>query len=466
MVNLNACDKILDIETRYPVEDIEYNGIKIWPFIRMYLFFFLFNKNVANKQKKNTFLFKLFCIIRSIRILPLKDLLKKGSIILFTYSSGGQLRLIDGTFIDAYFNDIINLEERILPIVYEDKPAYQSVFSKYININFIYVIIYIIFLIVKIKKNKIKKLDVLININNELNLNLNIYKKIAEIYTSIIVYKTLFKFLKPSRIYQICYYNINSMAASYAAKELNILVIEIQHGLIHLGHGAYIAKKNIYPNPYPKYFFCFGEIYKEIVSSSVYEKKNIIPIGSFYIDLMKKRKKENFEAFNKKYGKYENKILVTFAGQVGIENEMLVMMKSIVSLCTNLICIYIPRYITDEVKNISSPNIIVENKLDVYQCIQNTQITSTVFSTVAVESLVFGTPVILLNINNLAKNCFSELLSSVKSVYYADTPEEYVNNISKAISMDREQVAIEGACFYADNHREQVRKAINEISKR
>ena len=466
MINLNACDKILDIETRYPVEDIEYNGIKIWPFIRIFLFFKLFNKGDAIKSKRKQYL-NIFCnTIKSIRILPLMDILKKKRVILFAHSFGSELKLIDGIYIDRFFNEIINLEENILPIVLEDKLTYQPIFQKYVNISIIYTIIYSLSLIIKIKKIKMKNVDILIDINSELGININIYKKIIQIYCSIIVYKALFKFIRPSKLYQICYYNLNTMAASYAAKKFNIPVIEIQHGIIHPKHAAYITNKNIKENPYPNYFFSFSDIYKEIISSSIYERENIFLTGYYYIELIKKRKKQNYEMFKKKYGKYENNIKITIAGQVGIEKDIIMMMKSIVKINTNIIFIYIPRKFTSEIKKHSSPNLIIEDELDVYQCIQNTQITSTVFSTVAIESLVFGTPVILLNINNLAKDCFSKLFSSTKSVYYADTPDEYVNIISKAISMDRNQVVDEGECFYADNHREKIKKAINEISKR
>jgi hypothetical protein len=97
---------------------------------------------------------------------------------------------------------------------------------------------------------------------------------------------------------------------------------------------------------------------------------------------------------------------------------------------------------------------------------QFSQITTTIFSTIAIESLVFGTPVILLNINNLAKLFLGDIFKTTKYVYYADTSDEFLTCMQEALNKNREDVTVEGTYFYADNHKERVREAIKTIDER
>ncbi|GHV78824.1 hypothetical protein AGMMS49944_06150 [Spirochaetia bacterium] len=299
-----------------------------------------------------------------------------------------------------------------------------------------------------------------------MGIEVDVDKYISDMYSSIVFYRKYFRFIKPSKIYVVCYYDRYSMAAFYAAKEMGIPVIEVQHGLINKVHFAYIANKLIEPNPYPDYLFCFSETFKNIVSSNIYKSESIFVTGRYYIDLIKMRKEKNYNLFLKKHGKFKDKIIITVADNnlVEIDNKLLDMIKTMASSRSDIMYIYKPRIMTENYLYFSHPNVTIEEDLDVYQCMQNSHITTTVASTIAMESLVFGTPVILLNINNLAKMYLSELFSPVNSVYYADTTEEYLSYIPEVLSIDRSKVAVEGTCFYADNHAERIKEAIETIN--
>jgi predicted glycosyltransferase len=253
-------------------------------------------------------------------------------------------------------------------------------------------------------------------------------------------------------------------AASYAAKEMKIPVIELQHGVISNGHLAYITYVNIEPNPYPDYLFCFGEEFKKFVSPFICEVKNIFVTGNYYIDYIKRNKNKNKELFNKKYSHINSQVIITVASQSMFVDAELEFLEKILEFRKNIYFIYVLREITPKLTCYLHKNISIETELDIYQCMQNSHITSTVYSTCAVESLVFGTPVILMNIQNWARFTYSEFFSPSDAVFYANTPEEYISYITFAINKDRKQIASDATRYYAENPKKCTEQAFEKLS--
>jgi hypothetical protein len=322
-MNTEIFNKIINIEKLYPVETIEYKKIKIWPFVRTIIFFnSLYNDIPVNKNKKISFLNKIYLIIRSIKYTHFKLLFKKNGTILFTHVTNTDVRLLNGIKIDAFFNEIIEQESNIIPIILNKNFKYIP-FLKFIDRAFLIFIITLWSKINIIDKNKILNKKLLYDIFNYFNINVDIIKIISKIHSSIFIYDKYFNIIKPNKIYVICYYDIYIMTASYAAKKRNIPVIEIQHGIIHKNHLSYISEKNIQDNPYPNYFFCFGNEYKNIISENIYKKENIFITGYYYLNLIIKRKKNNYKQFSEKYNKYQNKIIITVGSIDNYDKEIL-----------------------------------------------------------------------------------------------------------------------------------------------
>jgi hypothetical protein len=464
-MKLDATDKICAIESKYPVETIEYKGIKIWPFIRVAIamkYMYSDETEYISSLKKGVFS-KIAAVFIAIVTTSFDIFFKKNAAVIFTHDSIGVIRIVDGIHIDSFSGGIANFEKSSIPIVLKQEPAQITAFSKYIN-NIIF-----LFLMklqsysTRVNAKQITNSKIIDEITTELGIKFNFIKNVSVIYSYIIIFRKYFNSIKPLRLYILCYYSTEGMTACYVAKQMNIPTIELQHGVISNAHYAYTASKGIYPNPYPESLFCFGEGFRKYISSYIYKPENIYITGRYYFDVIISKREEFRQLFERQYQDLNSKIIVTVAGQVQLDRECLGFIEQVTLLRHDIYFIYVPRKITPYIANYTHKNIMIEKKLDIYQCMQNSHCSSTVFSTCAIESLIFGTPVILINIDGYAKKFYSDFFSSVTSVFYADTPEEYVSYISDALNKDREQVATEGKLFYADGHIERVKKSLEEI---
>jgi hypothetical protein len=460
-------DRIRDVETAYQVETIEYEGIKIWPFIRWAIYDIYFRYAVStineNKPNRNSIFFKIGRGLRALAMTSLSILFKKHASILFTDDCASELRYIDGKLTDVFAIPVVEFEKYIIPIVVKTRSASITVFARYVNSDFFSIWTKLYSYIKKIDKEKIMNRQVLVKIISDLEIEFDIEKYILRIFSFFVIFRLYFRLINPKNIFLICYYGIDRMTASYVAKEMRIPVVELQHGLINNEHFAYTTKVSIEPNSYPNYLFCFGEGFKKFVSPFVCNEKNIFIIGNHYIDYIRKNKNANF--FTKKYSHINSKIVITVANQDMFANAELEFIERISECRQDIYFIYIPRTITSKLTYYSHKNISIETELNVYQCMQNSHITSTVHSTCAVESLAFGTPVILINIRNLARTIYADFFSPSDAVFCADTPEEYVSCIATALNRDRKQIASDATYYYAENPQERTRKAFKKLAE-
>jgi predicted glycosyltransferase len=458
--------KIKQIELNYSVETIEYKGVKIWPFIRHAIFSsysFSGESIVRNHKPRNGVMVKIGQIFQVLKTTSLSILLKKNAAVLFTDDAGSELRNIDGKLVDIFALPVSNFEKNIIPIVIKTRSASITAFPQYINSLFFSILMKLCSYIKRLDGKLITNRHVLDKIILDLQIEFDINKYILTIYSFIIVFRLYFKLIRPTRIFLVCYYDMEKMAASYVAKKMNIPVIELQHGVIHNAHIAYVTNVSIDPNPYPDYLFCFGEGFKKWVSPYICIPEHVFIIGNYYIDFIKKNKNKNKNFFLKKYSNIEPRIIITVASQVIFDVEILKFIEKIVEFCKDVYFIYIPRIKTPLFIEYSHENISIETDLDVYQCMQNSHITSTVHSTCAIESLVLGTPVILLNIQNLAKMVFLNFFSQSDAVFYADTPEEYISCLSEALIRNRSKISSDAINYYANNPKECSQKALAMI---
>jgi hypothetical protein len=462
---------IKQIESKYPVRTIEYIGeggkiTKIWPFIRSAIFLSYISSDVIHSKKDKSLVDVLSKIIRLFRVVTTTSLsvfLKKNAAILFTDDGSSGLRYVDEKMVDIFAVPIMDCEIDIIPIVLKTRAASITAFSQYINSDLFSIWVKLYSRIKKIKKKEIINRKILTEIVSNLKIQIDIDEYISSILSFISIFRFYFKLINPKRIFLICYYGIDRMAASYVAKEMKIPVIELQHGVIHSAHPAYVTELNIEPNPYPNYLFCFGEGFKKFVSPFIYDQKNIFIVGNHYIEYVKKNKNNNSILFLKKYN-IISQTIITIAGLPELDNKIINFIEKVLEFRQDLYFVYIPRILTPELVHYSHKNIFIETELNIYQCMQNSHITSTVNSTCAIESLVFGTPVILMNIQNLARAWYSDFFYPSDAVFYANTPDEYASCITAVMNKDREQIASDATRYYAKNPKECTKEAFKKLA--
>ena len=101
--------------------------------------------------------------------------------------------------------------------------------------------------------------------------------------------------------------------------------------------------------------------------------------------------------------------------------------------------------------------------LHFYEIVKFTDFHATVCSTTALEAPVMGTPNLLMNINGQAKNYFEALLTDAEVTRFADTPEEFVDILSRWSPPSRSHIAVLHSGFYSDNHERALKEALNVI---
>ncbi|QOW61716.1 hypothetical protein [Treponema pedis] len=464
MAKLDVLKKLKYIEEKYPVETINYRNIKIWPFIRCSIFnIYYFSDEVANTTVGNITETKIQRVFSALKLTSIVTFFKKHAVIVFTDDVG--MKNFHGEYIDRIMQGIFSEELSALPVVTKIHSQEVISLNKYVHADFLSFFIKLFSWFLPIKKNQISGGNILKNIISELEIQFDFFKYLKTINGALYFYSMWFSMIKPRKIYVNCYYDLLRMPAFFVAKQACIPIIEVQHGSI-TSEPAYKAFKAISEHPYPNYLFVFGDRFKYGVSKHIYERDAIFSTGSYYIDLMLQDKNRNSELFHKKYPNLKDKIIITVASQYDIDREILDFTMQTASMDKRFFFIFIPRFIKDYHKKFKHANISIETELDVYQCMQNSHITSAVVSTCAVESLAFGTPTVLINIGGLAVFNYADFFSEIHSVLYADTPDEYVQQIYKAIAFDRVSVAEEGKLFFADNYSERLKDAIIKIESK
>ena len=237
----------------------------------------------------------------------------------------------------------------------------------------------------------------------------------------------------------------------------------MQHGVINGQHIAYTSFKSFDITPYPDYLLVFGDRFKLEISKNIYYKDSVFTVGSYYIDLMRQEADTNKCLFEKKYGFLKDKIIITVASQYDIDKAILTFVEQTAKLDSRLFFVFVPRFVKDYHRSYKNDRIVIETELDIYQCMQNSHVTSAVLSTCAIESLAFGTPVVLMDIDGLAQFAYGKFFEGILSVLYAPKPEGFIGKINEAVQFDRNVVREEGNLFFADNHEERLKKVLTVI---
>ena len=128
--------------------------------------------------------------------------------------------------------------------------------------------------------------------------------------------------------------------------------------------------------------------------------------------------------------------------------------------------VFIPRY-AEPHHNTSMPdNFFIEKKLDVYQCMQNSTLVATSYSTCSLEALALGKPVLLVNIDNLAIPAMHDYLkpdTTIRVCDINDSQEKIVGVIEELLQIPEEKILAEGNGYYAQGHLHLLKNALEEI---
>ena len=319
------CEVFFKLEEKYSLNYQLIQDCYAWQLIRVYLYYEITRRLRifgSPQQSSLTLIDKILSfkpfLVNSIKSNPFVGRYKKD----FLIFDHPRKVLFDGEYRDIYSYFLVDmldedsfevLEAPYLNKHYSDKKEYIKYTDRIQMASYFYKKLHKVkftqkeqHLISTVKKELKKEFNLDIDIENILKDHILNFKHDYKAYTR------LFKKRKPKKIFVVVAYE--NQAIVKAAKDLNIEVVEIQHGTItdyHLGY-SYPLKTRLNSNIayFPDKILTFGDYWVNSDSSPVLDE-NIVPIGFPY-----------FEAQSKEFIDFEtieNQILFISQGVIGKE---------------------------------------------------------------------------------------------------------------------------------------------------
>jgi len=362
----------------------------------------VFDKELSMKLSKKEKVINFFQLIKNILSNALCDNLKKVDTLIFSHPRS---KLVEDTLIDPYTHYLVKslIKNNISFLEFESPHNGKHLREKKhykIYLDSIFIIRNIKNLFIKTnisQKNKIIVEQLSKEINKETESFLDIEKilisntkKFKPTYS---FYINLLNKTKPKKIYLIVSYGRGELIK--AANDLNIEVIELQHGTFskyHLGYSFPNKRNKLYS---PTKFYVWNKYWKDLMEFSISEK-NIVLYPFKYLENEKKKYKTQI--------KKENSLIVFSQGGIteSIAEKIISNIKYFQKY--NIIFKLHPNeyHLISKYEKLSylkkKYNIKVVTDINLYKNLADSEYQAGVFSTVLYEGIEFNCKTILLDL--------------------------------------------------------------------
>lgn len=463
MIANDIADVIERIETEYDVNSIRYVDTPIWQYIRTYVFFSYQNNDEPSFQKRMSYHEKVMNFLRAMSRTDFRLFMKRSPVIMFV--DGEDICTVDEKKRTKLFETVRKMYgNRCVPIVIPVENIKGSPYKHYIDT---YVLSYFLRKVRKkleFDESLLEGREIIQKIIKELGIpDFDYIDIIKKILAAKIFFRKWFGRVRPIKVFVSCYYDYNRMPAISIAKEMDIKTIEFQHGYIGYDHAAYRSCIFSSREAYPDYFFSFGEKFSKVISKGIYPSEAIFEVGNNYLELMSGKQEYSRALLRRKYPKIKEKKVLCIVGEA-MEYYDMHRIKLGFSLLDNtdgFAVIFKPRYA--KTYDVTHDDFYFEDEMDVYQCMQASDVTLVGLSTCAFESLYMGIPVVLDNIDNLAKKRFENYFGDIHSISYVEGYNDIVEAVKQLLLMEKQEVKREGKLFYTGDNKRRVRQAIEKI---
>lgn len=424
-------EQFYEFEKKYDLFNKKINGVYFWEVIRfkvlnnIYLEKGLFNK--PHDKIPNSFLSELSRIPWFIRGLTINNpfFSKQKDLIIIGHQRRKKMR--DGLWWDIYTDTFLNKLKISYLIMEEAHKKKHFLPSKSLNLKYYEVfegiLKILLFCSPKIKINYtdskyLTELQSIImlefGIKKKPDLKVFQYLNKRKLLVPLLTY--LFKKIKPKVIIVIVYYGRHHIIE--AAKNLNIPVVELQHGMISKYHAAYNYPKLSRSSKFiPDYIFTFGNYWNNFIKLPISSKK-IISCGYPF-----------FEQQKALYSKVHKKKQIVFLSQGTIGKKLSLFASKVAKNLDkeySIVFKYHPgEYSRDYNTILNQPNIkSIKNEKPLYEILAESEMQIGVNSTSIIEGIGMQVPKTaildwsgheylkkLINHKNIRK------ISSVESVY-------------------------------------------------
>ncbi len=407
---------IIDLEKNHHLTDVNYKGISVWMLIRSKI-------ELENLSKVNNYSMQL----RQAKVIPLIRGLLYGICNIFRlkkfdfwfFSNNDKRFLIDKKLKDIYFDDIADElgQDNSLFIEYS-KNNYTKRSDSYSRntISDLFFKLCSQFVSLFININSTKQLSLITDLIGD-NMSVNIKRIVKLALAEYLFYDLIFKIFRPKKIFLICNYSKTPMIS--AARHNEIPVIEYQHGVIVKNDAFYNSHYNYMTKYFPNKLYTFGtDLLRDTPSLFIFEKLDILPRGSYYLDYVSINFKSSYiEKLKKEYRKV---VCVAFSGS--FFDDLLYFVKELSIKHPDFIFILKPKHKTEILTPIAS-NIIVLPEYHIYEILKYSDYNLQISSFVAYEAEYYGVYNILFNVNGKARmyissDIYGEFVETSESNFY------------------------------------------------
>ena len=460
---------IREIETAYPVETITADGEQVWPYLRVHYAFGHRAKALSEEQERDSYISPAL-----VRRLGLG--LKLGASTLYgarnwfrrydyvALSATNCRRPVDGTYFNIFLDPLIDEIGADRVLLMESAPPLPSLYPiRQVHTRNV-VSSHGLLLVPRlaqatVRTPHIENLSVLRAIQRQYGLRIPDMRLIRRFKTARRLYRRVLRRLRPRGMLLTCYYGRE--AAIKAAHDLGIEVIEVQHGTIGKEHPAYTVHADLDKGCFPDHLLVFGRKELETFDNPRFiDPDQVYPVGSFYIGHVRSTFTPD-PALSALLRPYKHTVGVTL--QVGAERRLLDFISRAAALDTSICYVIIPRLHDAYLRGLSLPrNVMVVTAHNFYQMMMYVDFHSTIYSTCALEAPSLGVQNVLVNIDNLSKTYYGDVLSDSQITRYVETPDEYVEAIRTFPRLDSETLCRANEHIIATGYRQNIRAFVKD----
>lgn len=410
-------ESIKELEQRKDLSAIKVlhkgKSFEVYPWVKPYIFSRI---QQGDKPKTNS-ASKLFQLKRLFS--GLSFIFKKPSNLIFS-NSLERRELNDGVY-DKLFHAIDDsdlIEKKLffetkIPTNYYQRSSYKN---KQVVSRSIFYLLEMMYAKLFLRSLKVENASLISEVATGYDINYAVRKNLAQYYIT----RLYLKYNKNVKNVFLtgAYLNFGQILAF---KEKGIKVVELQHGVINKEHYGYSYEYTPLKNQFPDFILTFGKSDETFMNQGgLAQFVEAKAVGSFILDYyLSKSSKEKM---------IEDVEIVAISLQdcstgISAMEEFIDLAKRNPNIQFRLKRRRLPLSFYQE-KFQFPDNMTFEEDLNVYELIVNADIHITAYSSCALEAPTLGTPNVLMNIDNKAKEYYKEKLLEENSNWYCANGEE------------------------------------------
>lgn len=449
MTYLEAIALLHDIESKYDVMSIKYEGISIWPTLRLRLL----DKVSVNKEIKVS-----SGVVKTI----LKSLFYGNPLRLFgnhgiwVLTGAERRKLVGEKYIHRISGGFLAVGCSCLMI---EKPSGD--FGHYplsrieendiISEAFLILMNQCFMRLSLVKKKRIENEALIKQILSDYSINFDYLKYIKH----LVALRKSMNFMlaiacKPKVVFFECPYDF--MGYQWAFHQHGIKVIEFQHGVLNRNHDAYNAK-NYEPILNPDGICVFGiDEYNYFMKEAPNYAPTVEMIGLYMLE--KANQFFSTDIFANDRETYKK--IAVVSGQAGFEDQLGEFVNKVSLNHQETLFVYIPRH-NDVKLNFTCDNIRFVTDVNIYEYLKWCDLQITVSSTTCLEAHYFHKPTLFYDYQKMASTYYGTVLSPENAVAYLESEDGFDAAYKQLIEGDFEYREI-----FAHNHIEKLQNVIKK----